>query len=162
MLAIYDQFGRQQVAVGNTPAVRLSGVQAVDNITHVVENLTILASAARTTVAEGTSAWFTNLAAAQGIIMVLDVTTPASGFTLTPSLEVEDPVSGKTPALWTSSVPITASGSRVYGLFPGVPATMGTDRFGLALPRRWRVKITPTDATSVTYSVGASTVRVGV
>lgn len=109
-----------------------------------------LASAART--ATTTSATLTN-PRARGVVLFLDVTNSAAG---TGGLQVQaqaiDPTGGTALAINSAPTAVTATGLKVYVIYPGASAGATQNTSGI-LPRLWNVKVTAGDSTSYTYSV---------
>jgi hypothetical protein len=114
-----------------------------------LDNITVLASAARTTTQ--TQADQTNYNH-RGILVVLDVTVPGTG-SITVEIDGKDPVSGKYYALLTGAA-VTTTTTNVYRVYPGLTAAANATASDV-LPRTWRVKVTHNNANSITYSVGA-------
>jgi hypothetical protein len=116
---------------------------------------TLLASAART--ATTTSGDQTNYNH-RGLILVVDVTARAAATTLTPLLQVKDPVSGTYDLMWQAAAAIDSADATItYYLYPGAGTSADfTEEADLALPRTWRLYMTHSDTDSITYSVGAA------
>lgn len=114
-------------------------------------DLTILASAARTTTQTGSDQ---SNNSGRGIRVVLDMTNVAAGPSVTLSIEAKDNASGKYVALLTGAAVTTVS-TNVYVVYPGLTPVAGLV-VSDALPRTWRVTVTANNANSGTYSVGAS------
>jgi hypothetical protein len=118
-------------------------------------DLTLLASAARTaTTASPDQTNHNN----RGVQAILNVTANASAGGIKLTVQGKDPVSGNYYDLTAAPTAVTTTGTFVYELCLGVGAASGgvTQRTSGALPRTWRVLVTHADASSVTYSVGAS------
>lgn len=117
---------------------------------------TVLVSAART--ATTLSADFVNNYG-RGVMVFLNVTVAAVG---TGGLQVviqgKDPVSGNYYQLNSAPTAIVAVSQKLYILYPGSSNTGGSaDQVcGGCLPRTWRIRVIHGDATSYTYSVGAT------
>ncbi len=127
----------------------------------------LLASAARVAVAS--SADQTNYNG-RGVMIVVNVTAEAGTTTLTLTIEGKDSTSSNYYTLNTGVVVYNAATdaptvTRAVLLYPGV---LTADAIGagaanlisaksLALPRVWRATVTPSDASSQTYSVSAVT-----
>jgi hypothetical protein len=122
------------------------------------QGLTLLSSAART--ATTTSADQLN-PSARGAQVVLNVTANASAAGIQLQIQGKDPVSGNYYNLTAAPTAVTGTGNFIYELYPGIGAASGdvTQRTSASLPSTFRVKITHGDASSVTYSVGASLIR---
>ncbi len=114
-----------------------------------LDNITLLASAARTTTQ--TVADQTNYNA-RGIVVVLDMTVVGTG-SVTLEIDAKDPVSGKYYAVLTGAA-VTTNSTNVYTVYPGNTVTANVSA-STVLPRTWRVKVTANNANSATYSVGA-------
>lgn len=135
----------QEIATG------LFNGTTVDQARGNLDNISLLASAARTTTQ--TVADQTNYNH-RGIIVTLDVTNVAASPSITLEIDMKDPVSGKYIALLTGAA-VTTAVTNVYTVYPGAPATSNVSA-NSPLPRTWRVKVTANNANSCTYSVGAS------
>jgi len=115
------------------------------------EEITLLASAART--AQTDSAAQVNYNH-QGMILFVDVTVDPAAASITPTLVVNDPVSGADKIIWEAAAAIAATGQFVYLLLPGAAdAGSYTEQKELAIPRDWFFRMTVADADSLTYSV---------
>jgi hypothetical protein len=115
------------------------------------DNITVLASAARTTTT--TSADLTNFNA-RGVVICVDTTVNAVACSNVVTISGKDPVSGKYQVLLTGAA-IVAVGTVFFTIYPG--ATPATNlAVSLPLPRTFKVTITSGNANSATYSVGAS------
>jgi hypothetical protein len=109
---------------------------------------TLLAAAFRTaTTSAADQTNYNNL----GVHVILDVTSLSAG-SLTLKIEGKDSTSGKYFALLTGPM-ITATGTFIYSLYPGIAA--GTNAANSVLPRVWRVTVTHQDGSSIGYSVGS-------
>jgi hypothetical protein len=122
------------------------------------EDVTLLASAART--ASVNSAQQTT-PSAKGVLFTLDVTSSTSAKTLSLKIQAKDPVSGNWVDIYDFGVICTSGGSAVTKAALLYPDADDTDFAGAKalkgnLPRNWRAVVTPNDATSWTYSLGAS------
>jgi hypothetical protein len=118
----------------------------------------LLTSAART-VAASTAAQ--SAVSHKGVCLFLDVTGNAGATkTLSITIEGKDPISGNYVTLYDFGVVVTnATGTFACILYPGLlDADLATAAFGKSgnLPHAWRATVTPSDATSWTYSLGAS------
>jgi len=114
-----------------------------------LDNITVLASAARTTTQ--TQADQTNYNH-RGIMAVLDMTTVGTG-SVTLEIDAKDPVSGKYIALLTGAA-VVSNSTNIYTVYPGNTVTANVSA-STVLPRTWRIKVTANNANSATYSVGA-------
>lgn len=129
------------------------------------EQLTVLASQSRT--ANTASADQTNYNH-RGVMVFLDITaTPNNAETLTPTIQIKDPVSGKyfialqSPVITASTLGATPTAATfVFVLCPGIDTAAfgGTANkmVSAPLPRRWRVNVFHSAGGAWTYSVGAS------
>lgn len=89
----------------------------------------------------------------RGVHLIINVTAPASGFTITPTIQGKGALGNYYNILVGAD--ITASGTTVLRVFPGATASanaVANDH----LPLIWRVNVAVADATSVTYSVAAN------
>jgi hypothetical protein len=113
---------------------------------------TALASAARTTVQ---SVDLTNYNA-RGIQVILNVTAASGTGGLTVNIRGKDPVSGNYYILHAAPTAVTATGLKVYELYPGIGAAAGdlTARASAILPRSFNLQVAVGDASSYTYSLG--------
>lgn len=118
------------------------------------QNLTLLASAARTNAgAPHASADQTNHNA-RGVHVVIDVTAIVSTPSITLTIEGKDEISGKYYTMLTSAA-ITGTGTTVLKVYPGITASANVAVSDI-LPRTWRIKVAHSNGDSITYSVGAS------
>lgn len=129
-----------------------------------LEVKTLLASASRTAT---TTSDTVNNYGGTGVVVFVDYTiSPNNTETMTTSIEVQDPASGKWvaltafTALTSSNIGATATTETyVYTLYPGGAETAATGHHevqSLVLPRIWRLKMTHSASTAWTYSVGIS------
>ena len=130
-------------------AIGLYNGATIDQMRGNLDNIVVLASAARTTTQ--TQADQTNYNH-RGIMVVLDVTNAGTG-SVTLEIDAKDPVSGKYIALLTGAA-VTTTSTNIYTVYPGAPATANVSA-NSPLPRTWRCKVTANNSNSVTYSVGA-------
>lgn len=117
---------------------------------------TIAASAART--AALTNADMVNYNHS-GVLIVVNVTARAVATTLTPKLQHKDSVSGEYVDVWTAAAPIdSADGTFTFLIMTGTIVTTGsyTEKVNMAVGKTTRIIVTPSDASSVTYSVAVS------
>lgn len=112
------------------------------------ENLTFLASAARTTTQ--TQADQVNRGH-RGIKVVVDTTVFGTG-SVTLTIQGLDPTSGKYYTLLASAA-IVSVVTTAYTVYPSLPATANVSANDL-LPATWRLLVTANNANSQTYSVG--------
>jgi hypothetical protein len=118
----------------------------------------LIASAARAVAASSSAQ---SSASHKGVCLFLNVTGNAGATkTLSVSIEGKDPISGNYVTLYDFGVVVTnATGTFACILYPGLlDADLATAAFGKSgnLPHAWRATVTPSDATSWTYSLGAS------
>lgn len=116
----------------------------------------VLASAART--ADTNSAVLRNQGAL-GVVLLVDLTVLAATETVTPNIQIKDPISGLYVTVATFAA-IAAVSTRAYYLSPGVSETIAQANVEvqqLALPAwgDWRVFMDHSAAGSHTYSVAA-------
>lgn len=112
--------------------------------------IAVLASGARTTAQ--TSQDFVN-EQHRGVKVVVDITAYTSG-SLTVTISGKDRVSGKTYTLLASAA-LAAAATTVLTVYPGLTAA-GNLTATNVLPDLWQVTCAVGDATSITYSIGAS------
>jgi hypothetical protein len=119
-----------------------------------VDNVTILASAARTTTT--TSADFTNNNA-RGVLIAIDTTVlPGSAVSNVVTVNGKDPVSGKyNPTSIITSTTIVGISTVFLYIYPGI-TTSANVAVSMVLPRTFQVKVTAGNSNSCTYSIGAS------
>jgi len=115
------------------------------------EAVTVFASAARATGAVLNSADIVNYNG-RGIVVFTDITAFTSGG-LTIAIQAKDPLSLKYVTILQSAV-LAAVGTTRMRVYPGLTpvANLAADD---VLSRALRIVATPSDATSITYSVGA-------
>lgn len=89
----------------------------------------------------------------RGLHLVIDVTAGAA-FSIVPKIQAKDQASGKWYDLLVGAA-ITATGTTVLKLYPGLTAAANLVANDV-LPVSWRLRVEHGDATSVTYSAGAS------
>lgn len=121
------------------------------------ENISLLASAARTTAVTSASQTVRRNYASRGVLVTLDVTAASGTGGLTLSVNFVDPVTAKTVAIATASAAVTATGTKTYIVYPGAVVSGGsvTQAVQLPLPSHWNVSVAVGDASSYTYSVSA-------
>jgi hypothetical protein len=104
----------------------------------------------------------------RGVLLVLDVTkAPAAADTLTVSIEVRDPATGKYVPLTAFAASkkgeeLEAGATLAFSLYPGALETgalAGHEVMGLALPSAWRAKVTHSAGGKWTYTLGALALR---
>lgn len=113
------------------------------------EQLTLLASAARTTTQTGSDQ--ENDTQAKGIVLVLDVTSAGTG-SITLSIQGRTP-NGVYYTLLTGAA-VTTNSTNVYRVFPGATAAANAVAND-CLPPVWRAVVTANNANSMTYSLSA-------
>jgi hypothetical protein len=114
----------------------------------------LLPSAART--AQASTADFIN-PGSRGIYVWLNVTAASGTGGLQVKVQAKDPASGAYSSLHASPTAIIATGQNIYVLYPSGTVITGTSTsYNAVLPRTWRVTVLVGDASSYTYSVGAS------
>jgi len=95
----------------------------------------------------------------RGMILVVNVTARGVATTLTPGLQLRDPVSGEYVTIWTAAAAINTANATVAYLFYPSPladaACLYTEAVDMAIPTQWRAVMTHSDANSITYSVCA-------
>lgn len=120
---------------------------------------TLLASAARTATASGPLITNYN---SRGVILFLYITATNPTTTFRVVIEAPDPVSGATLQVSPTAIspPVNTTGIFGFMFYPGASA-QGAGTVGyilqsspIALPRRWTASVYPSDAASVTYSLG--------
>lgn len=117
---------------------------------RVNRTISILGSAARTTLQTGTDQVNDNYS---GVEVVVDITGyTAGGLTIT--IQGKDEVSGKYFTLLTSAVLAAAATTRLV-VYPGVTVAANL-AVSTPLSRIFRVNVAVSDATSITYSIGAA------
>ena len=120
----------------------------------------VLTSAARTA---ATNSADQNEPNAKGVLLFLNVTVAGGAAdTLSLKLQALDPVSGSYGDIADFGVMITGTTGLVMAML--YPAADDTDFAGVKalkgnLPYTWRAVVTPNDATSWTYSLGASALK---
>lgn len=152
---------------GNQPVV-VQGMPAVEDILRRNSDMTIYASAAR--VAAPTTAVLPDNLYTRGVKLHLDITAAANtAVTLQRIIEFFDPTGAAGAGKWVpiftetafagSSVFAGLPKSKVITISPDIPTdTSNVDdiKINAALTRAWRVRMVHSDATSWTYSLGAS------
>ncbi len=121
----------------------------------------LLTSAARTA---ATNSADQNEPNAKGVMLFLDVTVSGGASdTLSLKLQAKDPVGGSYADIADFGVMITgvATGLKLALLYPAADDTdfAGVKALKGNLPYTWRAVVTPSDATSWTYSLGASALK---
>lgn len=120
-----------------------------DKARNNLDNITVLASASRTTTqTQGDQTNYNH----RGIIVVLDMTVVGTG-SVTLEIDGKDPVSGKYYAILTGAA-VTTNSTNIYRVYPGLTASANAT-VNDVLSRTWRVKVTANNSNAATYSVGA-------
>lgn len=138
-----------------------TAVNAVTPIMPAAFEFSLLASQARASAAAQASPDQTNYKGVRGAMLFLNVTGAAGALkTLTLDVQVKDPVSGVYVTIASSGVigtTVTAAGAYVLMVYPGAGSLLaGLFAGNAALPKTWRARVIANDATSWTYSLGAS------
>jgi hypothetical protein len=116
------------------------------------KSVTLLASAART--ATVSSAAQTNLLH-RGVRVHIDQTAGTASESITPSIEVYDPVAASWTAILTGAAITSATTAHVeLKVYPGCVAVANL-LLNEPLAFKWRVTMTHADSKSATYSVSA-------
>lgn len=92
----------------------------------------------------------------RGVHIIIDVTSITSSPSVVPTIQGKDNASGKFYDLLVG-VAITATGTTVLKLYPGITASANISASDL-LPNFWRVRMVHANADSITYSVGAGVI----
>ncbi len=171
--------GKQGVFIGpiNSPAVAVVPTAGNDGITNSTvklgtyasnevyngvtwdrlrnnESLTLLASAQRVAVANSPDQVNYN---AKGLFVYVDVTARVAATTLEVKITGKDPIGGDYINLWVAAAAInTADASFMYTIYPvgaADAAYLTTENVIGVIPRDWRLTVTPSDGSGVTYSV---------
>jgi hypothetical protein len=119
--------------------------------THGTHDVSILPSAARTTAQTGVDQINQY---GKGLNVVVDFTVFGGSGSITVIIEGKDLVSGKYYTI-LSSAALAAVATTVLRVYPGLTASANLIASDV-LPRTWRVRVAVGNATSHTYSVGAS------
>lgn len=98
-----------------------------------------------------------------GMALFVDLSARAGTTTLTPTIQIQEPISSTWVSIWTAAAPINSSDTTVvYSFHPGNPGTdaasLYTEEVEIVLPRTWRMSMEHLDTDSVTYQVSASMV----
>ncbi|MFY9223202.1 MAG: hypothetical protein WAQ98_11050 [Blastocatellia bacterium] len=114
---------------------------------------TLLSSTGRTSTAQSSDIVNFN---GKGLILFVNVTSAGSG-SITPTLQVKDPVSGSYKTIWQATTAIESNGLYAYMIYPGA-ASVGiwTEIAQCVVPRTSRLEMVANNSNSITYSVGAS------
>lgn len=114
-------------------------------------NETGVALASGTRTATTTSSTFTNPRGI-GVLLFLNVTTASGAGGLQVQAQAVDPTSGAVLAINSAPTAVTATGLKVYAIYPGHSAGATQSTSGV-LPRQWNVKVTHGNSDSYAYSV---------
>lgn len=122
------------------------------------KNVILLTSSARTATADSADQ---SAISHRGAIFLLNVTVSGGmSDTLSLAVQAKDPISGSYVDLYDFGVVITGTATGLIAaiLYPDVSAADIDSGFAKVgnLPRDWRAEVTPSDATSWTYSLAAS------
>jgi hypothetical protein len=123
-------------------------------VVEVNKNITVLASAARTTTTNSADQKNTDY---RGVHVVVDITAVPGVETVTPKIQGKDALSGKYYDILVGAAQV-ATGTVILKVAPGLLAAANTVAND-ALPIDWRIVMTHSAAGSFTYSVGANLVR---
>jgi len=122
--------------------------------------VTLLASDGRiTTTNTSTQAnyWY------RGLVVFADVTGRDGSTTLTPNLQMQDPVGEGWVTVWTAAAAINSADTTLAYLFypSGLAdaAALYTEGVDMTIARTWRWTMTHSDTGVITYSVGCSLIR---
>lgn len=115
---------------------------------------TLLASASRSAT---TSSADQLLYSGRGVRVTVNVTVVPGVDTITPAIEVKDPISGTYTAVLTGA-PLIATGLVTLRVGQGITAAANLAAADL-LARTWRVTVTHSAGTAFTYSVGYDALR---
>ena len=90
------------------------------------------------------------------LTIYVDATVEADTASVTPSVQIKDPVGGGYFTIWTAAAAIEAIGDTAYQLGPGLLASVDgdyTDTENVVIPRTFRIVMTHADTDALTYSV---------
>ena len=115
---------------------------------------TLLASAARTVATNSSNQINYN---ARGVTLSLTVTAKAAATTLNVNLQMIDLVSGAAETIAFATFNANIGSVNILQAYPGtIDADFTQVGKSVALPRVWRVSVSPSDANSVSYSLSYS------
>ena len=120
------------------------------NYQNTSQNLTVLASAARTatpTIAEQSSQ------GCKGVVVVIDVTAASATPSVVFTIKGKDPLSTQTYTILASAA-ITGIGTTILKVYPGLTASANAVASDV-LPETWTITAVHADADSITYSLVA-------
>ena len=115
----------------------------------------LLASAARTVETRSPDQVNAN---GRGLILIVNITADPAAASITPTLEIRDPISGNYFTVWTAAAALAAVGTTAYLFEVGGVGSAGsfTEAINIRLTRTWRFTMTVANASSMTYSVSAN------
>jgi len=153
--AIADGLGPSQLALIGQAAPMLFNGASLDRQRGNIGQTEMLASAARTASIWGPIQTNYNH---RGVLVMLDVTAIVDTPSITLSILTPDLAVDSWRNLLLASAAVTAVGTYIYIVYPGVAAASAqvTQVAGFPLPRSWRVYLSHADADSITYSVEAA------
>ena len=139
------------IAIPNPLPVQETDPVAVRSNTEVV----LLASAARTVATSSADQVNTNNS---GLILIVNITDDPAAASITPTLQIRDPISGNYFTVWTAAVALAAIGMAAYLFDIGGVGVAGSfsEAVNIRLTRTWRFSMTVANANSITYSVSAN------
>lgn len=98
-----------------------------------------------------------------GLTLFVDITGRAGSTTLTPNIQVQEPVGDNWITIWTAAAAINSSDTTLAYLFypSGLAdaAALYTEAVDMTIARTWRAAVTHSDTDTITYSVSCSLVR---
>ena len=115
----------------------------------------VLDSQARTT---NTASEVINNTEWKGVTLFVNVTAASGTGGLVIDFRFHDPITGTSKLVAGGGQAITATGTYVYQLYPGVSTGANAGIYAtasLALMAQWSVTVTHLDGSSYTYSIGA-------
>jgi hypothetical protein len=128
----------------------------------------LLTSKARTATANAEDIRTPPTYPASGVMLILDITAaPATVETLTVSIQVKDPISGKYVTVTAFAATkkgeeLGAGTTLAFSLYPGASETAAVANHevqALPVPTMWRAVVTPSAAGSWTYSLSYQTLQ---
>lgn len=163
-MSVHVMAGRSSMTSQDTNPVKVdaagnlsSAGQLYNGATYADEqankNVTLLASASRTTTQNGADTTNVNHA---GIHVVLDMTVVGTG-SVTLTIQGKDEVSGKYYTILAGAA-VTTNSTNVYKVYPGITAAANASASDV-LPATFRIIVTANNANAATYSVGYSLIR---
>ena len=154
--------GEVEIRVGSQPVdavhpfpVTVPDPLPVQEITRSNTEVVLLASAARTIATSSANQVNDNSC---GLILIVNITVDPATASITPTLQIRDPISGNYFTVWTAAVALTAVGTTAYLFDIGGVGIAGsfTEAINIRLTRTWRFTMTVANASSMTYSVSAN------